>query len=814
MLAVGFAAFAQAVVTDSLEFGKGVYNTPEYLIQGQVAGVRVTTTDGSPTSAVNTNIRGLNAVRGTSEPLWIVDGVMLSSSSGQVLNAFWNDEYAQYNYMAPLSQLDNLNLYDIQSIQVLKNTSATAIYGAKGANGVIIVNTKNPVSEKNELTWNSNVSLTAPAEKNPHLSTPAFSHNHNIAFGSKVGRAQYRLSAFFRDVKSPVPGVDDKQGGLRAKFETKANPYIWFGMNANLSVGKQMSTTTTAWYGTPSMGIALRDLVIPGVINTVQGWAKDYDDYAIVFRTSDAAYLQVNFLPWLRWRTDFGLDYQTNTRYFWFGDQTQFGASFNRAAASSLISLMKYFGKSTIDIDTYIAKKHHLKVSLGAAADGDVNRFNTMNGCNYATDLLRAKGYSFKESATMPRWTYQQLFNLSFLGTLSYDFNGIVGLNAALRAERAVRYDENFTLFPGGDIYFDIHNAFFRDAKAVSTLRIEGGYGKAGARKTIPYPLMPKYVESAYMNAALASHNIVIDENEPTKTQSISSFFDGYNRVLSTEYNASIKAGFLDDRILLNVGVYNKNTSDRFSFYSFGEEKTYYGRKVYRVSERKAIFDEATDILNNGIEAEIKVNPVRTSLVNWTVFANAAYNYNKITALGEGDSNLSVISATGVSANRNIVGQPVGSIYGVTTYNPDGTGNFGIIGNPCPKITGSVGTTLKVQRFTLDAIANGAWDFYVVDLNRFWLKKQTDVSAQYLHKGDYFRLARLSLKYDIPVQNVKWIKNLAVSATATNLFTFTTYTGYNPEVNSFGSISNSGVGMDYGSLPLMRTFMIGVCANF
>jgi len=812
MLAVAFAAGAQAVVTDSLEFGKGVYNTPEYLIQGKVAGVRVTSTDGSPASAINTNIRGLNAVRGTSEPLWIVDGVMLTSSSGQVLNVFWNDEYSLYNYMAPLSQIDNLNLYDIQSIQVLKNTSATALYGSKGANGVVIITTKNPNSQKNEITWNSNVGIQAAAEKNPHLGV-SINHNHNLAFGSKVGRAQYRLSAFYRDVTSPVPGVSDKQGGLRVKFDTKVNPLIWFGMNANLSVGRQDATTTTAWYGSPSMGIALRDLSLPGIINTVDGWAKDYDDYSIVFRTSDAAYLQVNFLSCLNWKTELGFDYQTNTRYFWFGDNTQFGADFNRTAGSSLISLMEYNAKSGLYFDRFFGN-HRLTASAGALVDGEINRFNTMNGCNFSTDALRAKGYSFKESGTQPRWTYRDYFNVAFFGNIGYDYKGIVGINGSVRADKVVKYDSDFAIYPAGNVYFDIHNAFFKESKAVSSLRIEAGYGKAGVRKTIPYALMQKYVELDYLNAALDKRGIVIDENEESKENSIAAFFEGYNRVLSTECNATLKAGFIEDRITLSAGVYDKRTEDRFTFYKFGDEKTWYGRKVWRTTPRDAIFDESTAINNRGIEAEIFANPVKSSLVDWSIFVTGAYNQNKITALGEGDGNLAVISTMGVAGNKNIVGETVGAIYGVTTYNPDGSGNYGVIGNPSPKYLTSVGTTLRVQRFTLDALANGAFDFNVVDLNRLWLKKQTELSAQYLRKGDYFRLARLSLKYDIPVQNVKWIRNLSVNATATNLFTFTTYTGYNPEVNSFGSISNSGVGMDYGSLPLMRTFMIGVCANF
>lgn len=811
-LAMAFSAGAQTVVTDTLEYAKGVYNSPEYLIQGNVAGVRVTTTDGSPTTAINTNIRGLNSVRGTSEPLWIIDGVALTSSSGQIIPAFWQDNYKEYNYMTPLSQLDNLNLYDIESIQVLKNVSATAIYGAKGANGVIIINTKMPVNEKVRISWNSNVGLSAAAEKNPYLST-AISHNHNLAIGATVNSTKYRLSAFFRDVKSPVPGVRDIVGGLKAKFDTKTNQYIWFGMNASLSVSKQNSVTSTSWYGTPSMGIALRDLAIPAVLNTVEGWKADYDDYSLNFRTTDGFYLQVNFTPWLKWRTDVGVDYQTNTRYFWYGTQTQFGLAFNRASASSLVSLLNLDGKSRLEIDRYIAEKHHINVTAGAFYNRESNRFNTMNGSDYTTELLRSKGFSLAQSAKTPRWTYRTYFDFGFIGTLAYDFNGIVGLNGTVRGDRYDKYDADFTIYPAGNAFFDVRKAFFADSKAVSTLRIEGGWGKAGLRKSIPYALMPNYINNDFAQARITEQGYEIDETDETKEKSISNFFEGYNRILSTEYNVSLKAGFIEDRITLTGTFYNKETVDEFDFYCFGEKKkgdTY----VWKPVDRKEVFTDQTKIGNKGVELELSVVPVKTKLVKWTVFGNAAYNINKVLELGAGDEAFSAVSVDGLCANRNSVGNPVSSIYGIRNYNRDGSANYGIIGNPTPKILGSVGTNLRVQRFTLDILANGASGFDVIDLNRLWLKNQSEVSEQYVRKGDYLRIARASIAYSIPVEKVKWIKSLSVNVTGTNLVTFTNFTGYNPEVNSFGGVSNACVGIDYGSLPLVRTFMLGVCANF
>lgn len=793
-------AAAQAIVLDSLELSRGVYNNPALLLQGRVSGVRVSTSDSGPNSVINTNIRGLNTVRGTSEPLWIVDGVMLTSSAGQIMNAFWQDSYRGYDFMSQLSQTDNLNLYDIQSVEVLKNTSATALYGSRGANGVIIINTTTPPVDRLRLTWNSNIGIELPAEHNSHLGA-GISHNHAISAGSNTGRAAYRLSAFFRSIDNPVPGLENHVGGLRLKFDTRTNPHIWFGMNAAASVGKQDSQTSAAWYGAPSMGIALRDLSLPGVVNTVEGWAEDYDDYALVFRGSAAAYVQVNFLPGLDWRTDASFDYQTNTRYFWFGTKTAFGDAFNNASASSLASLFNYDMRSRLRYSRHFAKNHRVEAWAGINFTGDGNRFNTMNGSNYFTAVLRAKGYSLKESPELPRWSHRDFLNRAANASLNYSFKQIAGFEALARADKTRRYDDEYSIYPSATVWADPGKAFLPGNRILSSFRIEGGWGKAGARTYVPYPVITNFVNAEWLQGALQQRNFNI-------TDDIAAFFDGYNRVETEEWHAGFSAALLDSRIRASLTYYSRETSDMFSLYGFGKKG--FETIVWLPYPRYEVFEEGSRVQNRGFEIDLAASIVRSGDWRWNIDANLSFNHNELLSVGPGDACASAVSTSGLFVNRNEKGQPVSALYGVTTYNIDGTPNMGMIGNPVPKSFGSFTSVAGWRRLNLEFQANWASGFNIIDLNRMWVKRQVEISEQYLRQADYFRLARVAFRYDIDVSKVKTIKSLAVTATATNLFTLTNYTGWNPEVNSFGSVSNMCVGIDYGSFPLTRCFMLGV----
>ena len=130
--------------------------------------------------------------------------------------------------------------------------------------------------------------------------------------------------------------------------------------------------------------------------------------------------------------------------------------------------------------------------------------------------------------------------------------------------------------------------------------------------------------------------------------------------------------------------------------------------------------------------------------------------------------------------------------------------------NPMPKLYGGLGTDFNLYGVNVHFLFDGAAGFDIYNMNRMLVDGGKDISAYYVEKGDYLRLSRASISYNIPVKDIKWIRNLGVSITGTNLFTVSKYSGVNPDVNVFGTEGNQFWGIDYGALPVVRTILLGI----
>ncbi len=801
-----FQAKATDVVKDTLGLVKAGAVTPAELIRGRVAGVRVSAIDNSVNGALNTHIRGVGELRGDSQPLWIVNGVQLNTSLNRNLKAFW--QYGESSYTAPLNPIAFLNPYDIESIEVLKDLSATALYGAAGANGVIIITTRMNTKSEKMFSWDSNVSIGLPAESSDYFSKLAVSHNHSLAVSGTNNNATWSISGYFRDVDGAVKTTGNTYAGLNVNFETHANSVVWFGLNSISSLGSIRSTTGTAWFGAPSMMLSVRR---PDAYpkDKPEGWAADFDDDATDYRTVNSVYLTLNFTRWLSLKTSIGADLQNHNRYFWYGAGTSFGANNNGAASILASSMFNYNASSILSANRFIGKDLRMTASLGVEAFGEINKFNTQNGHDFFSHVLRAKGLTLMGSKADIHKYVQEYNRESAFATLSFDWKGIAGINGSFRADVTRRfYDWKPSLYPAVEAYVDLNKAFLSDVDAVSTLKFKTGFGKAGRERFVPYGLMGEYCSGAY----------------PAVAADVESFYEGLNRVRSHELNAGLQAGILGDRFTFAVNYYDKVSDDGLDLFCFG--KQYSNSAVWHYDARKQVMGISSSIANRGFEFDLKAGILSSRNIKWDVWANAAYNVNQVIAFDPADEYGKVIG-DGFFANINVLGAQLGSNYGykveadgvtirdVTRDGKISEADKGILGSPVPKVFGAFGTTLKAYGLTFDLMFDGAAGFSVFNLNALVADGSAPyvITDKYVEKGDFLRLGRVSLSYDIPMKKVKWVKSLAVNASACNLLTLTEYSGWNPDVNSYG-ISNLSCGLDYGSHPMMRTFLLGISAKF
>ena len=773
---------ARNTVSDSLEVGKAFSTSPTSLLQGRVSGVHVSSTDGNINGPVSVNIRGVNSFRGDSQPLWIVDGAMLDLSLSESREAFW--QLGEGGYASGLNPLAYISSYDIESIEVLKDASATALYGARGGNGVIIIKTKKARDEVGPvMDWNSNIALSTASQ-----GSPALSHNHYLSVSETKDKVNWFMSSNYRKVTGVVPNNSSDYAGVRLGMEAVANPVVQFGMQTLLALGGTSNSSGTARPGRSSYMTALRGVT---TADTAAGWKADYDDLSNDRRINATFHLDIKLASFLAWKTLLGLDYENATRFFWMGDGTAFGLANNGVTSTVGQSIFTENFTSALDFNRYFGEDHHLSASLGGAGFYSSRKSNIMEGSDFFSHELRSKGLNISGMTNrLVRRTQPEFNQYAGFATISYDWRGVAGLDAAARAEMTPKYtDWTPVLYPSVHLWADMAKLFFPDNDLVSSLRLEGGYGAAGVDRYEPIIASP-YIETG---------------TEP--------FYDAFIHQVSKEWNAGIKADLLGGRFTLGATWYDRKTSDGYNLYCFGKNKPNTsmagGAFIWDYDERYLAREWSSSLSNTGVEFDLHADILKTSDFRFAMDANLAHNFGKV--LSVADNDVYGATVTGITTfNRNVPGYPVAALWGTDST----TGQTGVIGNPFPRWMGGALMTLSWKGLSMEVLADGAADFDILNLNRL-VKAQTEpysATSRFVEKGDYFRLSRISLTYEIPAQ-IKWIRKTEVHCSACNLFTSTRYSDWNPDVNSFGPAVGSS-GMDYGSYPLATTFVLGISVTF
>lgn len=754
--------------------------SPAELIQGAISGVRVSSVDGNPDGLKNVNIRGINTFRGDSQPVWIVDGVILGSDIVRNLDGFW--QFDEESYTAPLNNIPFLNPSEIESIEVLKDVSASALYGAMGANGVILVTTKRAKETDPLVYLNSNWGI-----RNASLTT-----TNSFGVSKLADKTSYRFTGYYRHNGAMVDNSGSNQFTLTASLESRANPYIWFGINTIASLGMVASPGTTAYFGKPSTMLIKR---FPEFFteDTAGGWKKDFDDDSKDYRTVTSAFLTLNFTPALRLHTTVGVDFQDNRRAIWYGNGTSFGAASNGAASNISSVLLNYNVRSELSWKHYFTEDHLLNLSAVAEVLGNSNKFNTMNGKDFFNHDLRAKGIQAAASHPQIHRFAHNWFRHAYYLRASYAWKDIVGIDGFFRTDFTPKYrDDKPSYYPGANAWF-----------AWKWFRLTAGWGISGREYYVPYELTSSWLRSDY----------------PEVETGAESFFSSMNTLTSQEYNVGLEAKFWKDRIRIAGKFYNKSTLDAFNMYCFGIK----GQILWSDSDRTDVLERSGSLRNRGLEFDADALVVNLPKHKLNLFATASFNVNQITEIDRKDMRgLNV--GSGSYVNLNVIGHQVGEVFG---YKTDTEGNFiditadgkvtevdrVILGNVIPEFTGSLGATYSFDRLSVSMLWDGAAGYDLINMNRMLKDGATEVSADYVEKADFLRLARLSVGYDFKLPQKSFIKQLSLNLSAANLLTLSGYSGWNPDVNSFGLTVLSG-GIDYGSYPQVRTVVLGVSAKF
>ncbi|MDX1907584.1 MAG: TonB-dependent receptor [Bacteroidia bacterium] len=625
------------------DFVQGNIATPEQLIAGKVAGVQITSNGGAPGSGSRIRIRGGSSLNASNDPLIVIDGVPVDNNG----------------ISGAANPLSLINPNDIESFVVLKDASATAIYGSRAANGVIIVTTKKgkqgDAFQVNFSTVLSSAQKTgtvavlsaeefrevvnekgtpaqvarlgqATTDWQEEIYRTAYSQDHNLSITGSVPNLPYRVSVGYLNQNgilktsnleriSAAVGLapsllDDK---LRVDINLKGSSIRNHFADQGAIGSAVVFDPTQPVFSPDTAYLGYYEWLDPatGKPNTLAprnpvGLLDNKSDESTVLRSIGNVQFdyRFHFLPELRANLNLGYDISESN-----GTVTIPAASaisFNRGGNDEAYTQNKL--NKTLDFYLNYVKELN-----------DEHRIDLMGGYSFQ-DFIRENSFTDYVDSLNNIYYKTQNTLVSFYGRLNYAFRGKYLLTATLREDGSSRFGpgNRWGTFPSVGLAWQIKDeAFLKDVSFISDLKLRAGYGITGQQDVLSdYPYLARYTLSE-VTAQYPFGNIFYSTLRP----------EGYDANIrweqTTTLNAGLDFGLANGRISGSVDYYVKQTEDLLSVIPVPAGSNLTNRILTNVG----------NIENRGVEFLLNLNPVRTQSLNWDFGVNVTYNQNTITNL-------------------------------------------------------------------------------------------------------------------------------------------------------------------------------------
>ena len=688
VVVVGYGTMRRKDVTSSIttvkaeDLNQGVFTDPGQMLQGKVPGLVVSSTadpNGSPTIT----LRGASTLRtGAMSPYYVVDGI-------------------------PGVDISIVSPEDIESIDVLRDATATAIYGSKAANGVIIITTKKGAEEKTNVSYNgyvafdnilkkydvctaddlrqyakdNNITLKdggANTDWQDEVLRTGISHNHNVNISGGNGSTNYMISADLRKREGVIKMTGFDRFNVRSLVSTKTlKDHLTVSLGANMMYGKHFgvpsgnegaSVLDAMNYYSPTNAIKNADGTW-----TVGSGSKNYNPLALMEENkSETVWKRNQFVGKTALELWKGFVWSVN--YSWSNYQSTYSAYNTRN--SQLEGIGNKNGQATRN--TYFGREQTFETYLNYDFKVGKSKWGLMGGYSWEEKKnndgfgLSVEGY-YNDDLGWYNMSYAQTIlgvqnsvqsgylekvrNISFYGRVNYSFDSRYMLQATIRRDGSSVFGKNnrWGTFPSVSAAWNItEEKFMQNQHIFDNLKLRAGYGISGNA-------MGFDVYSSY-NTYGASGTFVYDG----KTYRTYGATKNANPDLKWESTGMLNIGldfaFLKGRLNGTVEVYHKKTKDLIWSYPVSTTQYIYGWMDANVGE----------MTNKGIEFTLNAVPVRTKNFMWSSTLNLSHNKNTVdkmqnetfhtTNLTQGDPMVAGVSADGWT-QRIMEGEPIGTFY-------------------------------------------------------------------------------------------------------------------------------------------------------
>lgn len=886
IVVIGYGSVKKSDLTGSVSSVKGddltkiTSSSLEQSLQGKVAGLQVSNISGAPGSTPVIRVRGVGTMNNSS-PIFVVDGIILDD-------------------------IGFLNSADIESIEVLKDASATAIYGSRGANGVIMITSKSGSAIKeNVIKFSSEYSLQYLQKKIDLLSGYDFAQvvneinpgtfnnldrvpntdwqdevfksyapilNTQLSFsGSTAEKYNYYLGIGYFDQDGIIPK------SAYNRFSIKLNQsYI---LSKNIKIGSILSLSSEekenaadvvsqAYRAWPSSVPKNED----GTFAEVRGAGNPLA--SIEYNNSEENkkravgnfFGEINFLKHFTFKSSYAIDisYAKLKSYTpaYYVSPTQENVTSDLSV--NTYEYNSWLWENTLNFNYDIAK-HNFNVLGGYTMQKMMDEIVGGTVQNISGDDPSLWYLNAGETDTQTNNNIGSVSSMiSYIFRVNYTFDSKYLVTASIRADGSSKFsnENRYGYFPSFALGWNMYNEeFFPKNWILEKLKLRGSWGKIGNEK-IP--------QNERFSLVANNQNVVFGTDETLNAGA--SLGNTSNPNLrwetTTQTDIGLEMGFWRNKLTAEFDVFDRKTEDILVGVT---SPGYYGNGAF-----VKVITNAADVRNQGFEFNLGL---RTQIgnINAHFNANGSFIQNEVLKLAATTGNDSFISGgelgNGQQVTRTEVGRPIGSFYGYQVMgiiqNQDDLDNSAIIpgqeigdlkfedingdgiideedrtfiGSPIPDFIFGFGTTLKYKQFTLSIDLQGQTgnelyngkkavrpDLYNFEssVNDRWSGEGTSntepratasganysASSYFIEDGSFLRIRNVSLEYSFQTEalNKINISQLSIYLKGTNLYTFTKFSGYTPEIGSTDVISS---GIDLGTYPVTAVISFGISCTF
>ena len=751
-------------VMDSKSFKAQPITRVSDALQGRVAGVNVVS-DGIPGGSVKVRIRGTNSINKSNEPLYVVDGMVRESG------------------------LEGVNPEDIQSMQILKDASSTAIYGSRGANGVVIITTKSGVKGESRITFDASLGFAnatrLPEKMNAQTyaqalvdydgisemdvasyidgSNPGVDYideifrtgmvqNYKLVFTKGMEGLQTYVSGNYMQEEGIIDKSSYERYAVKANMQATMTDWLdlTLDINASRSISKgigglELSGANPLWVAfnySPSM--ELMDAEgnynydpYSSIQNNPLGIVRDNQQERLRDVLSGHVDLRFKIVEGLTFTTSNGLDYYNNTSYGF--SPLKINSNGNNSMSNANKQRILLQSSNNFTYDNVFADKHHLTATAVWEATASNTRDMEISGQNIQVESVGWWNVSNALTRNASN-SYSDWSMLSAVGRVIYNYDDRYMFTGTFRADGSSRFTNNkWGYFPSLAFAWTASNEKFMESlqETINNLKFRISYGVIGNQDISPYSTLALMSQTStyfgtdtgvtgYWENTLATPNIKWEK--------------------TNQLDFGVDIGLWNNRLTLSLDYFDKRTSDALLSTRL---PNYLGGTSYLIN--------AGEVSNRGFDFAISADVFSTNDFDWTTSINGTYLKNKVVKLTAQEPRLYSGMMPGICDDGTSIiteGEAIGSFYGYRwagidadgydtyyaadgsiTRSPDPTTDRIVLGRSTPDFTLGWNNSLRYKNWSLNMFFNSSFGAKRLNVLRFAMNEMIGNSRMFTEAG-------------------------------------------------------------------------------